>query len=242
MQRPGWFALLGHGDPLRGETRAAEGRLLTLSGGVAVIVAPRSSLPLIEAWREILLAQGAKHVSLLAVSRREQACDRRLAGRLSEAPLVVLAAEEADEMLELISGTPLAAALGEVYRRGGVVAAALQAAPLLGETAPLGSADDPRLRYGLGLLRGVAVEESFESAGAFHYLSEVVLGRPDLVGIGLERGSAVLVGFGGRAEVLAGRVALLDASGVRASPGAVHGLRVDVLGPHARFALPALTE
>ncbi len=242
MQRPGWFALLGRGDPLRGETRAVEGRLLELSGGVVAIVAPRKTLPLLEAWREILLTQGASRVVLLGLSRREQAQDRSLAGKLAEIPLVILAAEEADEMLQLISGTPLTAALSEVYRRGGVVAAALEAAPLLGETAPLGSAGNPRLRYGLGLLRGVAVEESFESAGAFHYLSEVILGRPDLVGIGLERGSAVLVGFGGQAEVLAGRVALLDASEVRASPGAVRGLRVDVLGPHARFALPSFPE
>jgi hypothetical protein len=80
MQRPGWFALLGRGDPLRGETRAAESRLLELSGGLVVIVAPRKSLPLLEAWREILLSQGARQVGLLAVSRRGQAMDRGPAG------------------------------------------------------------------------------------------------------------------------------------------------------------------
>jgi len=242
MRRTGWFALLAQADPLRGETRAVEERLLEMSGGSVLFVAPKPMLPLVEAWREIFHTHGAKHTGVLALSRREQAVDARLAGQVAEAPLVLLVDERGERLLELIAGTRLVEALAQVHRRGGVVAAALEASPLLGSAVPPGRDKASTVRYGLGLLPGLAVQEAFEGAGAFHRLSEVVIGRPDLLGVGLERGAAVVVGPKGRAEVVAGRVALLDASGARSSPAAVHGLRVDVLASPARFEVPLLPE
>ena len=242
MRSPGWFALLGRADPLRGETRAIEERLLEISGGIVYFVAPRPMLPLVEAWREIFHTHGAKYTGVLVLARREQALDARLAGQVADAPLVLLVDEEGERLYELIAGTPLVQALALVHRRGGVVAAALAASPLMGSAAPLGGTRTPEVRYGLGLLPGLAVQEAFEGAGAFHRLSEVVIGRPDLLGLGLERGASVLVGPRGRSEVVSGRVALLDASEVRQGPAAVHGLRVDVLASPARFDLPLLTE
>ncbi|WP_456412761.1 cyanophycinase [Oceanithermus profundus] len=242
MRRSGWFALLGHADPLRGETRAVEERLLEMAGGVVLFVTPKAMLPLVEAWREIFHTHGARHTGVLALSRREQAMDARIAGQVAEAPLVLLVDEQGERLLELITGTRLVNALAQVHLRGGVVAAALEASPLLGSAVPLGRGETPAVRYGLGLLPGLAVQEAFEGAGAFHRLSEVVIGRPDLLGVGLERGAAVVVGPEGRAEVVAGRVALLDASGARSSPAAVHGLRVDVLAAPARFEVPLFPE
>ncbi len=242
MRRTGWFALLGGADPLRGETRGVETRLLKMTGGVVLFVAPRPMLPLVEAWREIFHTHGARQTAVLALSRREQAMDTRIAGQVAEAPLVLLVDEEGERLLELITGTRLVNALAQVHLRGGVVAAALEASPLLGSAVPAGAEDAAAVRYGLGLLPGLAVQGGFEAAGAFHRLSEVVIGRPDLLGLGLERGSAVLVGPRGRAEVVAGRVALLDASEVRQGPAAVHGLRVDVLATPARFEVPLLPQ
>ncbi|HGY10113.1 MAG TPA: cyanophycinase [Oceanithermus profundus] len=242
MRSTGWFVLLGQADPLRGETRPVEERLLEMSGGVVLFVAPRPMLPLVEAWREIFHTHGARHTGVLALSRREQAMDPRLAGQVADAPLVLLVDERGERLLELIEGSRLVQALASVHLRGGVVAAALEASPLLGSAVPLGGSSGPAVRYGLGLLPGLTVQEAFEGAGAFHRLSEVVIGRPDLLGLGLERGAAVLVGPEGRAEVVAGRVALLDASAVRSSPAAVHGLRVDVLASPARFEVPLVPE
>jgi cyanophycinase len=199
-------------------------------------------LPLVEAWREIFHTHGARHTAVFALARREQAMDPRLAGQVADAPLVLLVDDRGERLLELIEGTPLVQALALVHQRGGVVAAALEASPLLGSAVPMGAEDAPAVRYGLGLLPGLAVQEAFEDAGAFHRLSEVVIGRPDLLGLGLERGAAVLVVPRGRAEVVAGRVALLDASAVRQGPAAVHGLRVDVLGTPARFEVPLLPQ
>lgn len=242
MRRTGWFALLAQADPLRGETRAVEERLLEMSGGFVLFVSPKPMLPLVEAWREIFYTHGAKQIGVVALSRREQAMDSRLAGKVAEAPLVLLVDEQGERLLELIAGTRLVEALAQVHRRGGVVAAALEASPLLGGAVPLGRGGSAAVRYGLGLLPGVAVQEAFEGPGAFHQLSEVVIGRPDLLGVGLERGAAVVVGPKGRAEVVAGRIALLDASAARSSPAAVHGLRVDVLASPARFEVPLFPQ
>ncbi len=240
MRQTGWFALLGRADPLRGETRTAESLLLEKSGGVVLFVTPREILSLVEAWREIFHSHGARHTAVLALSQREQAMDSRIAEQVAETPLVLLADESGERLMELIAGTRLVQALAMVHRRGGVVAAALEASPLLGSAVPGGTTETAAVRYGLGLLPGLAVQGGFEGAGAFHRLSEVVIGRPDLLGLGLEQGSAVLVGPAGQAEVVAGRIALIDASEVRQAPAAVHGLRVDVLTAPARFEVPLL--
>ena len=238
MRRLGAYALLGGGDPLRGETRKTEEHLLHLSGGKALFVVPQALQAEADAWCEIYKSLGARDVRVLVLKRREQAQDVAVAETIAGSPLILLAAEDAARFLNLVAGTRLVEALATVYLRGGIVAALGGVAGVLGAAAPLVQQGRLTARYGLGLLPGLAILPEFEQAGRFSLLTQLVVGNPDLLGLGVEAQSAVLVDFEGNARVIAGQVTVLDAAESRIYRRSVRGLKVDVLGEGETFKVP----
>ncbi|MGQ9692327.1 MAG: cyanophycinase, partial [Thermaceae bacterium] len=129
--RQGFFAVLG-GDPLKGALAEVEGALLEYTGGRALWLVPYPLRDLAEAWRLAYKALGLKEGRILALKRREEAFDEETAAYVSGFPLVLMAAEEFFEFLDLLAGSLLKKALEHVRLQGGVVATVGEGAGLLG--------------------------------------------------------------------------------------------------------------
>jgi cyanophycinase len=158
--------------------------------------------------------------------------------------------------------TPLLEALHEVYRRGGVVAGTSAGAAIMGSLMITGDENPPvpedeeaftLIRAnnivttpGLGFLDGAVVDQHFVARKRLNRLLAVVLEHPELLGLGIDESTAILVGPDRTLEVLGrSQVIVVDASratDVSVGPGghlSGQGLALHVLRAGQRFDLAA---
>lgn len=158
--------------------------------------------------------------------------------------------------------TPLLERLHEVYASGGVVAGTSAGAAVMGPLMITGDerspppedeesfttilADNVVTTPGLGFLDGVVVDQHFVARKRLNRLVAVVLEHPDLLGVGIDESTAILVRPDRTFEVIgASQVVVLDASRARdLSSGpeghlAGHGIALHVLRAGQRFDLEA---
>jgi cyanophycinase len=158
--------------------------------------------------------------------------------------------------------TPLLEGLHEIYARGGVVAGTSAGAAVMGPLMITGDqrsppsedeeafttilANDIVTTPGLGFLDGVVVDQHFVARRRLNRLIGVVLENPELLGVGIDESTAILVRPDRTFEVLGrSQVVVLDARGAREiSVGpqghlAGHGIELHVLRSGQRYDLEA---
>ena len=101
--------------------------------------------------------------------------------------------------MDAYQGTEADALMHEVLQRGGVIAGSSAGASIQGEYMargnPLGSEDIMANGYeaGLGFLKGVAIDQHFSQRNRFADLASLVDRYPQLLGIGLDESTALIV-------------------------------------------------
>lgn len=175
---------------------------------------------------------------------------------LRRAALIYISGGDQARFMGVVEGTPIAEAIREAYRNGSVIAgtsagaAVMSAQMLTGDqrrhpeytsTYEVLEADNMDLAPGLGLLDGALVDQHFVARSRHNRLLTAVIELPELLGIGIDESTAILV-EGGRAEVVGEAQVLV----FRNPDGSVRrqgiklgatGLRVDVYLPGESFRL-----
>jgi cyanophycinase len=138
-----------------------------------------------------------------------------------------------DRLVEALRSAGLIDVIRARYTAGAVVAgtsagAAVMSARMLTGKADLRSvsAQSTELAHGLGLWRGVIVDQHFVRRQRNNRLLSAVLDHPELVGYGIDEGTAVVVTRKGIEVVGKGTVLVYDARQAKvekASPGDRHG-------------------
>ena len=123
-----------------------------------------------------------------------------------------------------ITGTPFGEAIAEAYQRGAVVGGTSAGASILAEhMIAFGSGGSTpkqrmsQLSVGLGLLRGVVIDQHFEQRNRYGRLLSLVAQSPSLLGIGIDEDTAAVVREGHLLEVV-GRGAVTWSTGGTWSP------------------------
>ena len=175
---------------------------------------------------------------------------------LRRAPLIYLSGGDQARFMDVVAGTPVEDALHEAYRAGSVIAgtsagaAVMSAQMLTGDqrkhpeytpTYEVLEADNIDLAPGLGLLTGVIVDQHFVARSRHNRLLTAVIEFPDVVGLGIDESTALLV-EGNRAEVVGDAQVLVfrnpDGSAERQDGKlGARGLRLDVYLPGESFEL-----
>lgn len=219
------------------------------------------------------LARGDKsHVVLIAEANRANGPDSFETWKKSDAHKVTLinaekpasavaSIEKADVIwmpgglqgvfMNAIRGTGIAEAVRQRYRDGAVIGgtsagAAVMCKVMIGGRSDLDSlraGSTPYLMRGLSLWPDVIVDQHFLQKGRFNRLSLAVLDHPDLVGIGIDEETAVIV-RGKSMEVIGdNNVTIIDARNARredlkeGEPAAVRNLKVHILRAGMTFDL-----
>ncbi|QDV33356.1 cyanophycinase [Tautonia plasticadhaerens] len=141
--------------------------------------------------------------------------------------------------VDAYEGTGVVELFRDVLRRGGVIGGSSAGATIQGEYLvrgnPLGNADMMADGYerGFAFLPGVAIDQHFAQRDRFGDLSAVVDRFPQVLGIGIDEGTALVV-RGSVGEVVGGgNVHVFDGSRAHA-PG---GRDFETIGPGGRFDL-----
>jgi len=120
-----------------------------------------------------------------------------------------------------IGDTPLEARIREIYEAGGVIAGTSAGASVMCETMLVkGTSEesyrigDLRMAPGLGLIRGVIIDQHFAERGRMGRLLGAVAQNPRVLGIGIDEDTAIVVEGGHLSVIGSGAVYVADGAGI----------------------------
>jgi cyanophycinase len=253
------FAIGGAEDKIR---RRSVLRAFVAAAGdrpkIAVVPSASSlGTEVVEVYRAIFTALGASDVIALRPQSRAEAADPDLAAPLAEVDAVFMTGGNQLKLSSFITGTPFGTAILEAYHRGAVVGGTSAGASVLSEhMIAFGSGGaTPKQRMsqlsaGLGLLRGVIIDQHFEQRNRYGRLLSLVAQSPSLLGLGIDEDTAAVIRDGSRLEVVGrGAVTVVDGQHLvanayaakRTAPLLVSGAVLHVLPAGSQFDLTART-
>lgn len=225
----GTLALIGGGDYEQSEQ--VDRFLLDIAGGpstpVVFLPTARPSRRMGEKFTEYYRSLGASNVQVAPVYEPEDAQDEDNARLLREAGLIYMGWGSDIRVQQVVTDTPVHAAIDEAYRRGAVLAGTsagaratgdLVISPANGPAGPRGGLDEGPVRLepgvpldqrtalqtwsGFGWLPGFGIEAHLTEWNRIGHLLLMGALRPDLTWIGLDERTALIIHAGGEAEVV----------------------------------------
>jgi cyanophycinase len=185
-------------------TGSAQPRIVVLGcpGGEAA----RAELDL--AFADLGVAQRLQ----LTIASRDDANDPKAVDRLASADGLFIPGSDAHVLLALLGGTAAHDALRRQYQqRGRCVAATGAGAQVLSQYVMLDPSDAHSLAAGLGLVQRALVDPRFSERQRLSPLLALVAVNPQLIGIGIDEDTALVVEPDGGIEVVGdGAVTLID--------------------------------
>ncbi|HVE77243.1 MAG TPA: cyanophycinase [Gemmatimonadaceae bacterium] len=226
------------------------------AGGLVVGLTTASADPAgsADAWRRDLEAAGARDTRFPLVVNRAQARSREVVALIREARGIFLGGGDQIHLIATIGGSPLEEAIYEAYCRGAVVcgtsagAAALTETTLAnGEVDEDGNLIEMYIGPGLGLLGyRTMIDTHFAQRRRLQRLFVAIAGYPELLGLGIDEDTALVV-EGHVGEVVGrGAVTFVDGRSVRFDNAdevrkgrqlTLSHLRVGIVGTGYRFDL-----
>jgi len=245
----GHLVLVGGGS----KPPAAMEKFIELAGGrdAPIVVIPTASAepdtPEVY-WKLFAEDYRCSNVWVAPIATADDASDPEIARRAGAGGGIFFAGGDQRRIMDALRDTPTLTAIREAFARGAVVGGtsagtACQSSPMItgdGDFTVI-TADNVVLWPGLGLFRGVIVDQHFVARQRENRLLSVVLEHPDLLGVGIDEATAVWVRPDGTFEVLGdGWVMVFDARGaeVRRQARAGGGTALGVRGLVTHVLLP----
>jgi cyanophycinase len=241
---------VGRASLLRHFVKLAGGRRSRL-----VLVPTASSFQdeVVDSYTEVFTRLGAPGVAVVNPATRADSHDRDLVARVDDATGVFLSGGSQLRLSQLLPGTPLGEALHRAHDRGAVVGGTSAGASIMsdfmismGDEGITPHQRDSQISAGLGLVRGVVVDQHFDQRSRYGRLMSVIAPSPHLLGIGIDEDTAMVVTDGreftvrgsGAVFVVDCTTAVTDAPDARAgAPMLVSGATVHTLPAGATFDL-----
>ena len=206
------------------------------------------------AWKDAFATAGAANVEFPIIDRRARAQDARIAKLVLEAQGIFLGGGDQVHLVATLGGSPVGRAIKEAHSRGAIVCGTSAGAAALSDTMLAGGEMDDEgqevplyLGPGFGLLGFSAlIDTHFSKRGRLQRLFRRVAENPELMGLGIDENTALVV-RGHLAEVIGhGSVYFVDGRGVRfdnaeeaktGAPLTLSYLRVGIVGAGYSFDL-----
>ena len=199
----GPLVLIGGACTPNGEALRSFVELAREAGGPIVGISAASENPMESArlWRADFRSAGVQDVEFPRIKRGNEKMDRELAARIDDAGALFLGGGNQVKLVAELSGTRTEAAIKALSARGGVIcgtsagAAALTALTMAGgEIDEEGNLVEQYLGPGFGLLNfETIVDTHFTKRRRLQRLFVVVAGNPELMGLGIDEDTALIV-------------------------------------------------
>ena len=184
-----------------GLTEQITQRFIELAGGVdaPIVVLPTANPRIDLNEGKFLERAGAKHVTMLAARTWAEVESPETERILREAKGIWFGGGRQWRFVDAYEHTRAVALFHEVLQRGGVIGGSSAGATIQGDFlvrgSPLGNTDMMALGYqrGFAFLPGTAIDQHFRQRNRFADLAGVVDRHPQLLGIGLDEATALVV-------------------------------------------------
>jgi cyanophycinase len=173
-----------------------------------------------EEYERIFRGLGVRHVYKLEVETREDALSDRNVRVLDDCTAIFFTGGDQVKITSQLGCSPVCERIQEIYEKGGCIAGTSAGASVMSETMMVSGEGDEthkiggalRLAPGLGLIRGIIVDQHFAERGRIGRLLGAVSQNPRIIGIGIDENTAVIVERDRKFTVLGeGGVTILDA-------------------------------
>ena len=175
-----------------------------------------------EKYYKVFSGLGIKRIEKLDISSREDACSRKNIDIIKKCNLLFFTGGDQLRITSILGGTPVYDALKEICSEGKVIAGTSAGASVMSHTMIVQGEDEesPRkctlkMSPGLGLIDSVIIDQHFAQRGRIGRLLTAVAQNPEVLGIGIDEDTAIVVSDVGIAEVIgSGAVYFLDGTSI----------------------------
>jgi cyanophycinase len=198
-------------------------RFVRLAGGQTATIAVLSTASSLgdtvtEVYRTIFTKLGVREVRGLRPETRAEADDPACAALLDDVTGVFMTGGNQVKLSSVVAGTRLGDAITRAYEAGAVVGGTSAGASVVATHMVASGAEGitpkermVQLAAGLGLVDGVIIDQHFTQRNRFGRLLALVAHSPQLLGMGIDEDTAVIVTEGRYVEVLGkGAVTVFD--------------------------------
>lgn len=244
----GHEAKKGRREILKEVARHVQGRRLVIA-----TVASHKPEGYFESYQQGFDGLGVGELVELYVEERVQATRPEKLQLLDGAAGVFFSGGDQLRITSQIGDTPLEARIREVYDAGGVIAGTSAGASVMCETMLVkGSSEesyrigDLQMAPGLGLVRGMIIDQHFAERGRMGRLLGAVAQNPRVVGVGIDEDTAIVLRDGHFTVIGSGAVYVADGTGIthsniaearRNTPLSLYDVRLHVLSAGDAFDL-----
>ena len=220
----GTLVIIGGHEDRRDERVILREFARLLKGGRRVIlstVASHEPKGYFDDYRRAFDDLGVRDLTELYIGDRAEARDEDTLRDLEKADGVFFSGGDQLRIHRQIGGTPVEKLVREIHRRGGVVAGTSAGAAAMGDLMLVDGASgesnrigDVSMEPGLGLLHGAIVDQHFAQRGRIGRLLGALAMHPEMLGIGIDEDTAIVVSGDSFRVVGSGAVYVVDGQGV----------------------------
>lgn len=171
-------------------------------------------------YKEVFGNLKVKNIKVLDISERIDASDQVNVKLIEEASLIFFTGGDQLRITSLIGGTPIYDALKEVCHKGSFIVGTSAGASVMSDTMIVEGKeeDSPRkctlnMSPGFGLIKDVIIDQHFAQRGRFGRLLTGIAQNPEILGIGIDENTGIIVNKTGIIEVIGeGAVYFVDGS------------------------------
>ena len=165
---------------------------------------------------------GVKNINKLDISNRNDACDEKNISLVNSANLIFFTGGDQLRITSLIGGTTIYTAIKEACKAGTIIVGTSAGASVMSDTMIIEGDDEesPRkctlkMSPGLGLVENIIIDQHFAQRGRIGRLLTAIAQNPEVLGIGIDEDTAIIVSDKGYAEVVgSGAVYFVDGSSI----------------------------
>lgn len=183
---------------------SARDRFVELAGGpeARIVVIPTASEsadaegPERDGALKPWIAKGVASATLLHARSRDQANEPGFVERIDEATGVWFGGGDQSRIVDAYLGTAVEDALRRLLDRGGVIGGTSAGAAIMSRVMITGGTDKATVGAGFGFLPGVVVDQHALRRNRVNRLLGVLADHPDLTGLAIDEGTALVVANG----------------------------------------------
>lgn len=173
-------------------------------------------------YKKVFSELKVKNIEVLDISDRSDACKKKNIELIKKCSLIFFTGGDQLRITSLIGGTPVYDALRECLINGIYIVGTSAGASVMSDTMIVQGEDDdsPRkctlkMAPGLSLIRNVIIDQHFAQRGRIGRLLAGIAENPEVLGIGIDENTGIIVNQEGRIEVIGeGAVYFVDGSNI----------------------------
>lgn len=175
---------------------------------------------------------------------------------IRNAKMIYISGGDQNRFMDIVAGTAIEKAIHESYANGSLIAGTSAGAAVMSKMMITGSelkhpdyastfrnidADNIEIKTGLGFLTHVIIDQHFVKRSRYNRLISAVIEHPEMLGIGIDEATAILV-RGNTAEIIGDSQVIVlknpkESKNVHGDKLGAHGLQLNIYLPGEKFTL-----